>query len=156
VSVEALVSLLEAHPYLLLFPLVALEGPLATICAGFLVSAGLMSWPFAYGLAVTADLTADTLYYLLGRSALHPRVGRLLDRLGLRRERLAAMEASFRRNEARALVGAKVTDFAAVPIFIAAGLSKVGYGRFLAWTTSVALPKTGVLLVVGFFAGGRP
>ena len=123
-SVEALVSLLEAHPYLLLFPLVALEGPLATICAGFLVSAGLMSWPFAYALAVTADLTADTSYYLLGRAARHPRVGRLLHRLGLTQERLAAMEVSFRRNEVGALVGAKVTDFAAVPIFITAGLSE--------------------------------
>jgi membrane protein DedA with SNARE-associated domain len=155
VSVETLVSLLEAHPYLLLFPLVASEGPLATICAGLLVSAGLISWPFAYALAVSADLTADTLYYLLGRSARHPRVGRLLHRLGLRRERLAAMEVSFRRNEATALVAAKVTDVAAAPIFITAGLLKVSYGRFLAWNASVALPKTGFLLFVGFVAGGQ-
>jgi membrane protein DedA with SNARE-associated domain len=97
IDAQALVSLLEAHPYLLLFPLVALESPLATICAGLLVSAGLMSWPFAYALAVSADLTADTLYYLVGRSARHPRVGHRLHRLGLTQERLAAMEASFRR-----------------------------------------------------------
>ncbi len=154
-SVEALVYLLEAHPYLLLFPLVALEGPLATICAGFLVSAGFMSWPLAYALAVTADLTADTLYYLLGRSARHPRVGCLLHRVGLTQERLAAMEVAFRSKEARTVVGAKVTEIAAVPMLITAGLMKMGYGRFLAWNASVALLKTGVLLAVGFFAGGQ-
>jgi membrane protein DedA with SNARE-associated domain len=115
-----------------------------------------MSWPFAYALAVAADLTADTLYYLLGRSARHQRAGRLLHRLGLTRERLAAMEASFRRNEARALVGAKVTDVAAVPIFIAAGLSKVGYWRFLAWNTLLALPKSGLLLVSRRLSIRRP
>ena len=30
--------------------------PLATVCAGFVISAGLMSWTFAYLLAVTADV----------------------------------------------------------------------------------------------------
>ena len=152
-SVEALVSQLEAHPYLLLFPLVAVEGPLATISAGFLVSDGLIGWPVAYTLAVTADLTADTLYYLLGRSARRPWAGRLLHRIGLTQERLAAMEASFQGNDARVLVTAKVADFAAIPVLIAAGLTKVGYGRFLGWNAAATIPKAGVLMLVGFFAG---
>lgn len=152
-SVEALVALLEAHPYLLLFPMVALEGPIATICAGLLVSVGLMSWPFALAVAVAADISADTLYYLLGRSARYPRAGRHLARLGLTQEKLATMEASFRRNDARALVGAKIADFAAIPVFVAAGLTKVGYGRFLMWTLAATVPKAGVLMVFGFFAG---
>ncbi len=49
-------TLLEAHPYLLLFPLVLLEGPIATVAAGLLVATGIMSWPVAYAVAVPADL----------------------------------------------------------------------------------------------------
>ncbi len=105
--IETVLSLLEAYPYLLLFPLVLLEGPIVTVAAGLLVAAGLIGWPVAYAVAVTADLTGDTLYYLLGRSARHPRAGRLLARLGLTEEKLAAMGASFGRNEGKALVGAK-------------------------------------------------
>lgn len=151
--VETVLNLLEAHPYLLLFPLILLEGPIATIAAGLLVAMGLMSWPVAYAVAVTADLTGDTFYYLLGRSARSPRAGRLLARLGLTREKLSAMEASFGRNEGKALVGAKVADFAAVPVFVAAGLTKVGYWRFLGWTAVATVPKAALLMVLGYFAG---
>ena len=153
--IETVLSLLEAHPYVLLFPLVLLEGPISTAAAGLLVAMGLMDWPVAYAVAVAADLTGDTFYYLLGRSARHPRAGHLLARLGLTPEKLAAMEASFGRNEGRALVGAKVLDFAAVPVYVAAGLTKVGYGRFLAWTAAATMPKAGLLVLGGYFAGGQ-
>ena len=152
-SIETVLALLEAHPYVLLFPLVLVEGPISTIAAGLLVAMGFMDWPIAYAVAVTADLTGDTFYYLLGRSARRPGAARLLARLGLTQEKLAAMEASFGRNEGKALVGAKVADFAAVPVFVAAGLTKVGYGRFLGWTAAATVPKAAILMVLGYFAG---
>ena len=153
-SVDTMLSLLAAHPYLLLFPLVVLEGPISTIAAGLLVATGVMSWPVAFAIAVTADLSGDTFYYLLGRSARYPRIARRLARLGLTQEKLAAMEASFRRNDGRALVGAKVVDVASVPVLVAAGLTKVGYGRFLAWVAAT-VPEAGLLMLGGFFAGGQ-
>lgn len=151
--VETVLSLLQAHPYLLLFPLVLLEGPIATVAAGLLVATGLMDWPVAYAIAVTADLAGDSLYYALGRGARRPRVGSLLARLGLTPERLAAMEASFAGKAGRAILGAKVVDAAAVPVFVAAGLTKVGYGRFLGWTAAATAPKAAVLMAFGYFAG---
>jgi membrane-associated protein len=155
IDAEALVSLLSTHPYLLLFPLVLVEGPLATVCTGFLISAGLMSWPFAYLLAVTADLTGDTLYYFLGRSGRHPRVHGYLARFGLTGRRLTRLEVALRKNLAKTLVGAKIADIAAIPALVAAGLAKVGYGRFLAWDSVATLPKTAVLMAVGFFFGAQ-
>jgi membrane protein DedA with SNARE-associated domain len=155
-NADILTSLLSAHPYLLLFPLVVVEGPLATVCAGFLVSLGLMSWPFAYPLAVTADLTGDTFYYLLGRSGRRPRVRHHLARSGLTARRLARLEGAFRKkNLAKTLVGAKIADVAAIPALVAAGLAKVGYGRFLAWDSVATLPKTAVLMALGFIFGAQ-
>lgn len=153
--VEAILSLLEAHPYLWLFPLVLVEGPIATVSAGSLVATGFMSWPVAYAVAVAADLAGDTLYYLLGRSARRPRPGRLLVRLGLTWEKLAAVEASFGRNDAKAIVGAKIADFAAIPVFVAAGMTKMGYGRFLGLTLAATVPKAAILMALGYFAGGQ-
>ena len=154
-SVDTMLSLLAAHPYLLIFPLVVLEGPISTIAAGLVVATGVMCWPVAFAIAVTADLSGDTFYYLLGRSARYPRIARRLVRLGLTQEKLAAMEASFRRNDGRALVGAKVVDVASVPVLVAAGLTKVGYGRFLAWVAAATVPKAGLLMLGGFFVGGQ-
>ena len=152
-SIEAILALLEAHPYVLLFPLILLEGPISTIAAGLLVATGLIGWPVAFAVAVGADLAGDTLYYLLGRSARHPRAARLLDHLGLTQQKLAAMETSFGRNQGKALVGAKVADFAAVPVFVVAGLTRVGYWRFLAWTGAATVPKAGLLMLAGYLAG---
>ncbi len=142
-SVESIVNLLEAHPHLLLFPLVLVEGPISTIAAGLLAAAGVMVLPIAYAVAVTADLTGNTFYYLLGRSARYPKTGKLLVRLGLSQEKLTKMEVSFGRNYGKALVGAKIADFTTIPVFLAAGLSKVGYGRFLAWTGAATVLKSG-------------
>jgi membrane-associated protein len=153
VSVETLFSLLEAHPYLLLFPLVAVEGPLATLCAGLLVAAGLVSWPLAYPLVVAADLLGDAFYYLVGRSARRSRLRGHLPRFGLTDERLAELGRAFRKNEGKVLVGAKVADLAAIPTFVAAGLVRVGFGRFLAWTLAATLPKAALLMVLGFLFG---
>ncbi len=153
--VETVLSLMQAHPYLLLFPLVLLEGPVATVAAGLLVATGLMDWPLAYAIAVAADLAGDSLYYALGRGARRPGVGGLLARLGLPQERLAAMEVSFSGKAGRAIVGAKVVDAAAVPVFVAAGLTKVGYWRFVGWTAAATVPKAALLMIFGFFAGGQ-
>jgi membrane protein DedA with SNARE-associated domain len=151
-SVETVLSLLEAHPYLLLFPLILLEGPIATIGAGLLVATGLMAWPLAYAIAVAADLAGDSLYFGLGRGARRPGAGRLLARLGLGPERLEAMETSFSGNAGRAILGAKVVDAAAIPVFVTAGLTKVGYARFLGWTLAATMPKAALLMIVGYFA----
>ena len=153
--IETIMSLLEAHPYLLLFPLVVLEGPVSTVAAGLLIATGVISWPIAFAVAVAADLTGDTFYYTLGRSARHPYMTRRLARLGLTQERLAVMEASFKRNDGMALVGAKVVDVASVPVLMAAGLTRVDYGRFLAWMAAATVPKAALLMALGFFAGGQ-
>jgi membrane protein DedA with SNARE-associated domain len=155
IDAQALVSLLSTHPYLLLFPLILVEGPLATVCAGFLISVGVMSWPLAYLLAVTADLTGDSLYYVMGRSGRHPRVHRHLARLGLTGRRLARLEGALRNDLPRTLMGAKIADIAAIPALVAAGLAKVHYGRFLAWASVATLPKTAFLMILGFVFGAQ-
>lgn len=63
------------------------------------------------------------------------------------------MEASFSGKAGYAILGAKVVDAAAVPVFVAAGLTKVGYWRFFGWTAAATVPKAALLMVVGFFAG---
>ncbi len=150
---DEILSLLIAHPYLLLFPLVMIEGPLANIGAGELIAAGLARWAPAFTLVVAADLAGDTLYYLLGRSGRRPWAGQYLIRLGLDEEKLARLEGSFDRNGAKALVGAKIADFAAIPTLAAAGFAGMKYGRFLVWDLAATLPKSAALLVLGFFFG---
>ena len=151
--VQVLLSLLEAHPYLWLFPLAVIEGPLVAMVAGSMVSLGLVSWPLAYPLVVGADLLGDTAFYLLGRFGHRPQVRRALGRLGVKRSSLDALEAVFLKRGARVLVGGKLTHFAGAPVLAAAGLARVGYGRFLLWNLVATIPKSAALMAVGYLFG---
>src|SRR5258706_2857858 len=58
-----ILNLLYNYSYIILFPLVVIEGPIVTVIAGFLVSIGFMSFTPAYMTIVVGDLTGALLYY---------------------------------------------------------------------------------------------
>jgi membrane protein DedA with SNARE-associated domain len=148
-----------AHPYLVMFSLTVLEGPLAMVTSGMLVASGVMTFLAAVLLAVVADVGADSVYFLAGRLARRPtshdRVTRLLARLGATAERRARLEASVQHRLARIMLGAKVFDSAAIPVIVTAGGSGVRYLKFLRWNLAFTIPKATLLLLVGALIGDR-
>ena len=148
-----------AYPYLVMFSLMLIEGPLAMVTSGMLVAAGAMSFGVAVLLAVVADVAADTAYFFAGRLARRStssgRVTRLLARMGATAERRTRLEQSVHRSLARIMLGAKVFDTAAIPVIVTAGGAGVGYLRFLRWNVAFTAPKATVLLLLGALIGDR-
>jgi membrane protein DedA with SNARE-associated domain len=141
------------HPYALLGPLVLAEGPAATVLAGSLVGAGLAAfWPILL-IVVAADVTADSVLYLLGRFGTRPGMARLLRRLGLTDTRRLRLTTAVTRNLPRVVAGAKAVDIAAVPAFLAAGLARVPYRRFVSWIAAASAIRAAVLLGAGVLFG---
>ena len=135
------------HPYLVLGPLVLVEGPAATIAAGTLVGAGLaVFWPI-WAIVVLAEVVGDSLLFLLGRWARRPWAARLLRKL--RVDRLAAMPLP------RLVITAKLVDVVALPAFVSAGLARIPYRRFVAWVGATAAVRGLVLLGLGALLGSR-
>ncbi|MEV0394250.1 DedA family protein [Polymorphospora rubra] len=151
--VQALWTGVTEHPYLLLGPLVLVEGPAATVVAGSLVGAGLARfWPI-WLIVVVADVLADSALYVLGRFGNHRRVAPLLGRLGLPTHRRRRLTVAVRRALPRVVLGAKVVDVAAVPAFLAAGLARTPYRRFVAWVAGASTVRAGLLIGVGVLFG---
>ena len=127
-----------AHPYLVMFSLTVLEGPLAMVTSGMLVASGVMTFVLAVLLAVVADVGADSAYFFAGRlarrSTSNGRITRLLARLGATAERRARLEASVQHSLARIMLGAKVFDSAAIPVIVTAGGAGMRYLRSCAGT----------------------
>ena len=148
-----------AHPYLVMFSLMVVEGPLAMVTSGILVANGVMIFLVVLLLAVVADVGADTAYFFAGRlarrSTAHGRITRLLARLGATAERRARLEASVHRSLARIMLGAKVFDSAAIPVIVTAGGSGVRFLTFLRWNLAFTIPKATLLLLVGALIGDR-
>jgi membrane protein DedA with SNARE-associated domain len=150
---QVLWTALADHPYALLGPLVLAEGPAATVLAGSLVGAGLAAfWPILL-IVVVADVTADSVLYLLGRFGNGPRMTRLLRRLGLTDRRRLRLTTAVTGNLPRVVAGAKAVDIAAVPAFLAAGLARVPYRRFVSWIAVASAARAVVLLGVGVLFG---
>jgi len=123
-----------------------------TLISGFLVSLGKMSFWIAYPLIMIADLTSDTLYYLLGRGGKRPvqRWGRYL---GLTTARVEKLERYFHRNAGKTLVLGKLAHGFGGPILVAAGLAHMPYKKFLFYNSAATIPKSLLLMVLGFYAG---
>jgi membrane protein DedA with SNARE-associated domain len=151
--VQALWTTVVDHPYTLLGPLVVAEGPAATVLAGSLVGAGIAAfWPILL-IVVLADVTADSALYLLGRFGRRPRAGRLLRRLGLTDRRRIRLTAAVRDNLPKAVAGAKAVDLAAIPTYLAAGLARVPYRRFVAVVGVASVIRAAVLIGLGVLFG---
>ncbi|MEV6489153.1 VTT domain-containing protein, partial [Actinoplanes sp. NPDC051633] len=144
--VQTLWATVVDHPYTLLGPLVVAEGPAATVLAGSLVGAGIAAfWPILL-IVVVADVTADSALYVLGRFGRRPRVGRLLRRLGLTERRRVRLTGAVHDNLPRVVAGAKAVDLAAIPAYLAAGLARVPFRRFIGWVATFSLIRAAVLL----------
>lgn len=133
------------HPYLVLGPLVLVEGPAATITAGTLVAAGAATfWPI-WLIVVLAEVIGDSLLYLIGRAARRPSMATWLRKLKL--GRLADVPLP------RLVITAKIIDVVALPAFVWAGLSRISYRRFAAWVGATAAVRGLLLIGLGALLG---
>ena len=63
----SVLALLIQYKYLILFPIIVIEGPFATIVSGFLVSLGIFNVFIAYPIIILGDLASDSIFYFVGR-----------------------------------------------------------------------------------------
>lgn len=155
-SFTFLLGLLIEYKYFILFPAMILEGPTSTILASFLSSpAGghIMDVYTVFIIAVIADITGDTLYYLIGRLGKGVMVERYPKRFSISPLRFSRIEDYFKRHGAKTVAIAKVTHSLGWPAMVGAGSSRMPYSRFLSVCTFVSIGKSAVLVSLGYFYG---
>jgi membrane protein DedA with SNARE-associated domain len=138
--------------YFILASLVAVEGPVATLLGAAGASAGLMRLGWVFIAAAVGNLTADILWYTLGRVGKIETLLRFGQKLGVRRESLDRLEAGMHKHAARILLIAKLTISFVIPSLIAAGLVKAPWRR---WFPAIFIGEmiwTGTLTLIGFYA----
>jgi len=138
--------------YLVLAFLVAIEGPVATLLGAAAASAGLMRLWLVFTCAAVGNLTADSLWYLLGYAGKLEWVVRFGRRLGLQPEVLERLERGMHTHAAKILFMAKLTVSFMIPSLIAAGLMKVPWRRWFPALFSGEMLWTGSLCLLGYFA----
>jgi membrane protein DedA with SNARE-associated domain len=137
--------------YIVLSLLIVWQGPIATLLGGAAAATGLLRPEFVFLAGITGNLTADILWYSVGRrgnfEGLFSR-----GRLEKYRPRLFAFKSGMRRHAPKFLLLAKLSFGLAVPTLVAAGMSGLSWRK---WFPIVFIGETiwtGTLVLIGFFA----
>lgn len=153
VSLDELLALLLTYRYAVLFPAAVVEGPMVMILTGFLASLGYFQLASVYAALVVGDLVGDSLYYALGRWGRWQFIDRWGKYVGVTRERTIALDDHFAQHSGKTLALGKLTHAVGAVILVAAGASGVPYRKFLWFNFLATLPKTLLLLLLGFYFG---
>jgi membrane protein DedA with SNARE-associated domain len=150
ISTEKIVSLLIAYRYAIFFPITIIEGPAATIIAGFLVSLGYFNFMLVFLIAVAGDVLGDLIYYQIGRAGTSCFSRRLFFVKG---EQFRRLQHHFKEHPVKTFLFGKWTHAIGAAILIAGGIAKVPMKQFLWWNFLGTLPKAFAFLIIGYFFG---
>lgn len=146
-------SLLLQYKYLILFPIIAIEGPIATVLAGFMASMGIMNFFVAYVVILAGDMAGDSLYFALGywgREKLIRRWGKFL---GITVEKTERLEKHFGKHIGKTIIIGKISHVFGVVILLAAGLAKIKFRDFFKFDFIATIPKSLILILTGYYFG---
>ena len=146
-------KLLYTYSYLILFPLVVIEGPIVTIIAGFLVSLGFMDFLPTYMTVILGDIGGDVIYYSAGRWWFHNAVRKVASFFGFNVKLVQKLEAAIKKNRGKVLFFGKLSHAIGGLILFAAGSAEIPLRDFLEFNFLATLPKSLILLAVGYYFG---
>lgn len=127
------------------------EGPVATIVGGLLASLGLLDAAAVFGVSVLGDAVGDLLYYWAGRRAVS--WSWLQRRIHRRQDMVDVLRTRFQQTPAKALLLGKWLHAAGFAVLLAAGALRMPVARFLGYNVLATLPKSALLVLVGFLFG---
>ena len=152
---EQIINWLIIYRYWLLIPIVIVEGPIITVMAGFLASLGYFNFFILFLIIVFLDLSEDSLIYLLGRFWGKKVINKFGIYFGINNKRFSMFKKQFKRHAKKSIVIGKlpVVGFTWFIPLIAAGMTKMPYRKFFSVCFLTSLPKSLLLLLLGFYFG---
>ncbi len=137
--------------YLLLALLIVWQGPIATLLGGAAAATGLLKPGLVFLVGVLGNLSADVLWYTLGRSGNFESIFEWR-RLKVHRPRYEVLKLGMEANATKILLLAKLSFGLVIPSLFAAGVARVGWRK---WFPVVFIGETiwtGTLVLLGFYA----
>ena len=152
IALDTIAHLIQAHPYLVLFPLSVIEGPIVTVIAAWLLRDSLWDLAGVTLICIAGDLLGDVALYALGRRV--PGMSaKWRRRLHMTDDRIARMKAHFDQHGVVTIALGKLTHSAGFAVLLAAGAVHMPFGRFFMWNLVATLPKTLAFVLVGYAFG---
>lgn len=152
---EGTLTWLLTYRYLVIVPLIIIEGPIVMVVSGFLLRLGYFAfWP-VYLVLLLGDLAGDFIWYGVGYYGARRLVRRYGHFLSLTDEVMDRIEEVFKKYQNKILFTSKVTmglGFALVTL-ITAGAVRVPLKNYAAFNILGGFVWTSLLVALGYFFG---
>lgn len=152
-SFNAIITWVAAQGYPLVFLGMCAEGPAVTAAAAFTAALGHFNPWIIFVLSVLGDLIPDTIYYYIGFFGKMGMVKWLEKRAASSPSRLDRLHHLMHQNHTKTMVTLKLTPVIAIPGFIMIGAKRWSYWRFMWICTLISVPKSLILVLLGYYAG---
>lgn len=152
-TIPEIVDLIIKYRYAILFPIAFLEGPVVAVVSGFMIATKFMDfWP-SYLILVSANITGDIVYYLIGYLVPRNKLNKVLMFFKISSKKIDSAETMFLRNRKSAIIFGKVAHAIGSVFLITAGILKVPLIEYLKIGTLIELPKALLFIMIGLYFG---
>jgi membrane protein DedA with SNARE-associated domain len=150
---QELLNLITFWGYPLMFLLMVVEGPVASLAGSFLASLGIFNIFIVLGLSILGDVLGDVLFYLAGYFGGIPALKKMEKLFRVKQSTLKEIEKAFAKNGAKIIFSVKTTTGLCAITFILAGISKMSFKKFLFYSIMGGVIWSCFIVFLGYFFG---
>ncbi len=144
---------LQHYGYWVMLPLMIIEGPVVTIISALLASLGAFNVWLVFIFSVTGDIIGDVFLYEIGYFRGLNFVKRFGKYIGITEKLVMRMEKYFAKHGGKTIFIVKSTVGLSWATFIAAGIVKMNFKKFLKYSFLGGVVWSGFLVSMGYFYG---
>ena len=150
---QEIVQFLSEYGYVILLPLMIIEGPIVTIIGAFMASVGFFNVWIVLILSILGDLIGDLLFYGAGYKWGMTFVNHVGRHIGITRKLVLRLEKFFVTHGGKTIFMVKATTGLCWATFVAAGIVKMPLKRFVMFSFFGGVMWSGFLVGIGYFFG---
>jgi len=150
---QQIFEFLSHYGYLIMLPLMIIEGPIITIIASMLAKLGAFNVFLVFVLSVLGDMIGDVILYGLGYKFGKSFVAKIGKYIGINENLISRIEKYFDKHGGKTIFTVKATTGLCWATFATAGIVKMDFKKFVKYSFLGGLAWSGFLVLLGYFYG---
>ena len=144
---------LSVWGYVIILPLMIIEGPVVTILSAMLAAAGFFNLWIVLIISIVGDVLGDVILYQVGKKWGMHFVDRFGKYFGITRKLVLRMEKYFENHGGKTIFAVKSTTGLCWATWVAAGIAKMDFRKFVGYSILGGMVWSGFLVAMGYFYG---
>lgn len=152
-SSQEFINIIKFWGYPVMFLLMTLEGPVATMSSAFLASMGYFNISIVYILSIIGDMVGDVIFYYIGYKGGIRAIEKAERILRLKKGLTKKLQGKFKTSGGKIVFTVKTTTGLSWITFMTAGAVRMDFRKFLKFSFLGGLSWSAILVSLGLFFG---